>query len=167
MFGIEVNTYFLIAIILFTISVIMFVINSVIKKSKGKQNIVVTIIGWPSFGISLIAVTMGLIALMNDSMGMTGVWLFIFIAGIFILGGSIFFLGFGISSFVNGLNKNKEGKKDNNSIIRGIILMVLSIMVVGAVIICVTTLLEMHSNDEKPITMMVNLLWMINYLNVF
>ena len=76
-------------------------------------------------------------------------------------------LGFGSSSLVNGLRKNKEGQRNKDAIIRGSALLFLSIVVVATVIAAIMVLAHMESNKEKPIRMMVSLLWTISYLNVF
>lgn len=153
-------------VILIAFGIILLIANRSEKKYRKKSILPLLITGWSFIGLSVAGFAVAFIFYLSQT-DSTSIVITLVLGGIFILGGIIMLLGFGLSSLVNGLRKDKEGKRNKDAIIRGSALLFLSIVVVATVIASIMVLSHMESNREKPIRMMVSLLWMISYLTVF
>ena len=89
------------------------------------------------------------------------------VGGIFIFAGLVVFLGIGISSLVEGIKRDESGKRNKEAIVRGATLLFLAIAVLVTVIVTFAIMMYIESNKEKPVRMMVSLLWIIKYLIAF
>jgi len=154
------------AMVLMSFGIILLIANRSEKKYRKKSILPLLITGWSFVGLSVAGFAVAFIFYLSQT-DSTSIFITLVLGGIFILGGIIMLLGFGSSSLVNGLRKDKEGKRNKDAIIRGSALLFLSIVVVATVIAAIMVLAHMESNKEKPIRMMVSLLWTISYLNVF
>lgn len=154
------------AMVLMSFGIILLIANYSEKKYRKKSILPLLIIGWSFIGLSVAGFAVAFIFYLSQT-DSTSIFITLVLGGIFILGGIIMLLGFGLSSLVNGLRKDKEGKRNKDAIIRGSALLFLSIVVVTTVIAAIMVLAHMESNKEKPVRMMISLLWMISYINVF
>lgn len=154
------------AMVLMSFGIILLIANHSEKKYRKKSIMPLLITGWSFIGLSVAGFAVAFIFYLSQT-DSTSIFITLVLGGIFILGGIIMLLGFGSSSLVNGLRKDKEGKRNKDAIIRGSALLFLSIVVVATVIAAIMVLAHMESNKEKPVRMMISLLWMISYLNVF
>lgn len=154
------------AMVLMSFGIILLIANHSEKKYRKKSIMPLLITGWSFIGLSVAGFAVAFIFYLSQT-DSTSIFITLVLGGIFILGGIIMLLGFGSSSLVNGLRKDKEGKRNKDAIIRGSALLFLSIVVVATVIASIMVLAHMESNKEKPVRMMISLLWMISYLNVF
>lgn len=154
------------AMVLMSFGIILLIANHSEKKYRKKSILPLLITGWSFIGLAVAGFAVAFIFYLSQT-DSTSIFITLVLGGIFIIGGIIMLLGFGSSSLVNGLRKNKEGQRNKDAIIRGSALLFLSIVVVATVIAAIMVLAHMESNREKPIRMMVSLLWTISYLNVF
>ena len=154
------------AMVLMSFGIILLIANRSEKKYRKKSILPLLITGWSFIGLSVAGFAVSFIFYFSQT-DSTSIFITLVLGGIFILGGIIMLLGFGSSSLVNGLRKDKEGKRNKDAIIRGSALLFLSIVVVATVIAAIMVLAHMESHTEKPVRMMISLLWMISYLNVF
>ena len=66
-----------------------------------------------------------------------------------------------------GIKKDESGKRNKEAIVRGATLLFLAIAVLVTVIVTFAIMMYIESNKEKPVRMMVSLLWIIRYLIAF
>ena len=114
------------------------------KKEKDQDGLTLIISGWVIIVLTVLGGIAGFIIYVDLSGGLFGTLLFAVIAPIFILGGCITVLGFGISSLVEGYRRNKEGKRDRNQIIKGWFMLALSIAIIMTVVVTLTVLFHNH-----------------------
>ncbi len=155
------------AAIVFVVGITMLFINRFKKKHAGKSILPLIIIGWILVAIALIGAVIATIVSIYSTSGTWGVMILIALGGIFIFAGLIIFLGIGISSLVEGCKKDRNGDRDKEAIVRGATLLFLAIAVLATVIIAFTIMMYIESNKEKPVRMMIDLLWIIKYLIAF
>ncbi len=157
----------LIAAIVLAIGVALLSINRVKKKGTGKSNLPLLLIGWILIAIALIGAIIFTVISIYSTSGTWGVLLLIALGGIFIFAALIIFLGIGISSLVDGCKKDENGKRNKEAIVRGATLLFLAVAVLATVIITFAVMMYVESNKEKPVRMMISLLWIIRYLIAF
>ena len=155
------------AAIVFTIGIAMILINRFKKKYTGKSTLPLIIIGWILVAIALMGAIIATIISIYSTSGTFGVFLLMAIGGIIVFAGLILFLGIGISSLVEGCKKDENGKRDKEGIVRGATLLFLAIAIIVTVIVSFIVMLHIESNKEKPVRMMIDLLWIIKYLIAF
>lgn len=155
------------AAIVFVVGIAMLFINRFKKKHTGKSILSLLIIGWILVAIALIGAVIATIISIYSTSGTWGVMILIALGGIFIFAGLVVFLGIGISSLVEGCKKDRNGDRDKEAIVRGATLLFLAIAVLATVIITFTIMMYIESNKEKPVRMMIDLLWIIKYLIAF
>ncbi len=145
----------LVAIVLIAVGLLLIRFGNKVREN-GKKNLAQMIVGWIIFVLSVLAAMFGFIVFIREAGGITGIYIYLFIAPIFILGGFIACTSVGISSLVQGYQRDKEGKMDTGSIVRGWSLVILSIAVVVVIIITLAVLLNNYSSaqGDKPIRMM-------------
>lgn len=114
------------------------------KKEKDQDGLTLIISGWVIIVLTVLGGIAGFIIYVDLSGGLFGTLLFTIIAPIFILGGCITVLGFGISSLVEGYRRNKEGKRDRNQIIKGWFMLALSTAIIVTVVVTLTVLFHNH-----------------------
>ena len=148
-------TGILVAIVIIALGILLIKFGNKIREN-GKKNLAQIIAGWVLLLIAIVASSFGFIILIREAGGISGIFIYLFIAPIFILGGFIACTSIGISSLVQGYQRDKEGKMDTGSIVRGWSLVILSIAVVVVIIVTLAVLLNNYSSaqGEKPITMM-------------
>ena len=136
-----------------TVGSVFLVYNFVNKKAGGKSNLGFVISGWALVSIAIIAGVLDLIFYINDNGGLGGLYLFVFISPIFILGGFIFLLSYGISSLVRGCQKDANGLRNKDAIVRGAFLTFLAIAVIVSIVVSVGVLMHNYSsaNGDKPV----------------
>ena len=149
------------------LGIILFIFNRVRKKSTGKSSLPPIIVGWVLLALAIVGLAIATIVYTFSSSGTFGVFLLLMIAALFIIGGIAFFLGIGISSLAESLRKDKDGKRNKEGIVRGAALLFLAIAVLVTVIVTIAIMMHIESNKEKPVRMMISLLWMIKSLSVF
>lgn len=135
--------------------IVLLVIQNVIN---GKAKLPLFIVGWILFGLSLLGLIIASIVYTVGSAGSFGLFLLFALTGIFVFLGIALFVGFGASSLTEGLRKDKEGKRNKEAIIRGTILLTLAVLVVITIIVTTSILLNMESNKDEPVRMMISLL---------
>ena len=125
-------------------------------KEDGKKDLVKIIIGWILFAVSILALIVSFLVYIYLAGGISAAYLFIFISPLFILGGFIFMLAFGISSVIEGFRRNKEGKRDPGALIKGWTLLFLSIAMVTVIITTLAILFNDYSNSrgDTPVAFM-------------
>lgn len=155
------------AAMVFVVGITMLFINRFKKKQTGKSNLSLLIIGWILVAIALIGAVIATIVSIYSTSGTWGVFFLIGLGGIFIFAGLVVFLGIGISSLVEGCKKDRNGDRDKEAIVRGATLLFLAIAVLATVIITFAIMMYIESNKEKPVRMMIDLLWIIKYLIAF
>jgi hypothetical protein len=155
------------AAIVFVVGITMLFINRFKKKHTGKSILPLIIIGWILVAIALIGAVIATIISIYSTSGTWGVMILIALGGIFIFAGLVVFLGIGISSLVEGCKKDRNGDRDKEAIVRGATLLFLAIAVLTTVIITFAIMMYIESNKEKPVRMMIDLLWIIKYLIAF
>lgn len=114
------------------------------KKEKDQDGLTLIISGWVIIVLTVLGGIAGFIIYVDINGGLFGTLLFTIIAPIFILGGCITVLGFGISSLVEGYKRNKEGKRDRNQIIKGWFMLALSIAIIVTVVVTLAVLFHNH-----------------------
>jgi len=155
------------AAIVFAIGLALLIANKVKKKNTGKSNLPLILIGWILIATALIGAVIATIISTFDTSGTIGVFLLIGIGGLFIFMGLIVFLGIGISSLVEGIKRDESGKRNKEAIVRGATLLFLAIAVLVTVIVTFAIMMYIESNKEKPVRMMIDLLWIVKYLIAF
>lgn len=155
------------AAIVFVVGIAMLFINRFKKKHTGKSILSLLIIGWILVAIALIGAVIATIISIYSTSGTWGVMILIALGGIFIFAGLVVFLGIGISSLVEGCKKDRNGDRDKEAIVRGATLLFLAIAVLATVIITFAIMMYIESNKEKPVRMMIDLLWITKYLIAF
>ena len=155
------------AAMVFVVGIAMLFINRFKKKHTGKSILSLLIIGWILVAVALIGAVIATIISIYSTSGTWGVMILIAVGGIFIFAGLVVFLGIGISSLVEGIKKDESGKRNKEAIVRGATLLFLAIAVLVTVIVTFTIMMYIESNKEKPVRMMVSLLWIIRYLIAF
>lgn len=155
------------AAIVFIAGIFLLLINKIKKKNEGKSILPLILIGWVLIAIALMGAVIATIISTFDTSGTIGVFLLIALGGIFIFAGLIVFLGIGISSLVDGLRKDKDGNINKEATVRGATLLFLAIAVVVTVIFTILIMMQIESNKEKPVRMMIDLLWIVKYLIAF
>ena len=126
------------------------------EKENGKKNIAQLIAGWFFLVFAIVGFSFGFIVFINATGGIGGIYIYIFVSPFFIFAGFIACFSIAISSLVEGYHKNKEGKVDSGSIVRGWALLILSIAVIVVIIVTLAVLLNNYSSarGDKPIRMM-------------
>ena len=114
------------------------------KKEKDQDGLTLIVSGWVIIVLTVLAGIAGFIIYVDLSGGLFGTLLFTIVAPIFILGGCITVLGFGISSLVEGYRRNKEGKRDRNQIIKGWFMLALSVAIIVTVVVTLAVLFHNH-----------------------
>ena len=118
------------------------------KKEKDQDGLTLIISGWVIIVLTVLGGIAGFIIYVDLSGGLFGTLLFTIVAPIFILGGCITVLGFGISSLVEGYRRNKEGKRDRNQIIKGWFMLALSIAIIVTVVVTIAVLFHNHGGES-------------------
>ena len=118
------------------------------KKEKDQDGLTLIISGWVIIVLTVLGGIAGFIIYVDLNGGLFGTLLFTIIAPIFILGGCITVLGFGISSLVEGYRRNKEGKRDRNQIIKGWFMLALSIAIIVTVVVTIAVLFHNHGGES-------------------
>ena len=155
MYELDFWTFMTVILVAFTLIGTGIAFICTLGKNKNKRGTAITssIIGWFLIVVSIAAIITSFIFFIDYSGGEFATYLLIFMSPLFILGGAIFTLGFGINSLVRGYHKDKEGHRNISQIVRGWALLILSIVIVTVVIISFTTLMTYYSNirGDKPI----------------
>ena len=143
----------LLALVGLVVGIVLLVYNKSNKKNTGKTNFGLIIPGWALVSIAIIASIVAFILYINKNGGMSGLTLFIFISPIFIIGGFIFLLSYGISTFVKGCTRDEHGLRNKEAIVRGAFMMFLSVAVIVSIITSVSVLMHNYSsaNGDKPV----------------
>ena len=136
-----------------TVGGVFLIYNSVNKKAGGKSNLGFVVSGWALVSIAIIAGVLDFVFYINSNGGIAGLYLFIFISPIFILGGFIFLLSYGISTLVRGCQKDANGLRNIDAIVRGAFLTFLAIAVIVSIVVSVGILMHDYSsaNGDKPV----------------
>lgn len=155
MYELDFWTFMTVVLVAFTLigTGIAFICTLGKNKNKRVAAIISSIIGWLLIVSSIAAIITSFIFFIDYSGGEFSTYLLIVISPLFVLGGAIFTLGFGINGLVRGYHKDKEGHRNVSQIVRGWALLILSIVIVTVVIISFTTLMTYYSNirGDKPI----------------
>ena len=160
----EYSLYLLGAAIVFVVGITMLFINRFKKKRAGKSMLPLIIIGWILVAIALIGAVIATIISIYSTSGTWGVMILIALGGIFIFAGLTIFLGIGISSLVEGIKRDESGKRNKEAIVRGATLLFLAVAVLVTVIMTFSIMMYIESNKEKPVRVMIDLLWITKYL---
>ena len=80
------------------------------EKENGKKNIAQLIAGWFFLVFAIVGFSFGFIVFINATGGIGGIYIYIFVAPLFIFAGFVACFSIAISSLVEGYHKNKEGK---------------------------------------------------------
>lgn len=151
----------------FIIGVGLLIVNRIKKKDTGKSDLPLILVGWSLIAIALIGAIIATIISTFETTGTTGVILLIALGGIFIVIGLILFLGLGVSSLLEGCRKDKNGMRSKEEIVRGATFLFLAVAVAITVIVTIAIMMHIESNKEKPVRMMINLLWIVKNLTAF
>ena len=151
----------------FIIGVGLLIVNRIKKKDTGKSDLPLILVGWSLVAIALIGAIIATIISTFETTGTTGVILLIALGGIFIVIGLILFLGLGISSLLEGCRKDKNGMRNKEEIVRGATFLFLAVAVAVTVIVTIAIMMHIESNKEKPVRMMISLLWIVKNLTAF
>lgn len=153
--------------IVFAIGIAMLLINRFKKKKTKKSILPLILIGWIFVAIALIGAIIATIISIYSTSGTFGIFLLVALGGIFVFAGLILFLGIGISSLVEGCQKDKDGNRNKEGIVRGATLLFLAVAIIVTIVVSFIVMMHIESNKEKPVRMMIDLLWIVKYLIAF
>ena len=123
------------AAILATIAIVLLAHNKIKKKETGKDNLAKLIVGWSLIAITIIGLIIAFLSYIEDSSGGFGLIMVMLLCPLFVIGGFISMLSYGIASLIEGSRKDENGQRNKSLMVKGSFLLGMSLAIVTTIIV--------------------------------